>query len=179
MLLAKRLCRFLIVCCLVPASSLHARSDKETSGDVLRVLMPVGVIAYTFAHDDPAGRLQLLKTLASVSALTFTLKYAVDKERPNGQSGAFPSGHAAIAFATAGHVHHRYGTIPGLAMYGLAGYVGWTRISSNHHDAWDVAGGAVLGLLGAACFTTPAKRRAFVQPVMGKGQIGFTCGITF
>lgn len=61
--------------------------------------------------------------------------------------GSFPSGHAIAAFAIATVVAHRYRThrwVP-YAAYGLAGLVGFSRLSLSAHFTSDVFMGAVLG----------------------------------
>lgn len=61
--------------------------------------------------------------------------------------GSFPSGHSAAAFAIATVFAERYSKrrwVPFVA-YGVAGLVGFSRISSNHHFLSDVGFGSVLG----------------------------------
>jgi membrane-associated phospholipid phosphatase len=62
-------------------------------------------------------------------------------------NGSFPSGHAIAAFSVAAVVAHRYRThrwVPYVA-YGMAGLVGFSRLSLSAHFASDVFAGAVLG----------------------------------
>jgi membrane-associated phospholipid phosphatase len=62
-------------------------------------------------------------------------------------NGSFPSGHAIAAFSIATVVAHRYRNhrwIP-YAAYGMAGLVGFSRLSSSSHFTSDVFVGAVLG----------------------------------
>jgi membrane-associated phospholipid phosphatase len=62
--------------------------------------------------------------------------------------GSFPSGHSIAAFSVATVVARRYGKhhrwIPCLA-YGLAGVVGFSRITLSSHFVSDVFVGGVLG----------------------------------
>ena len=62
-------------------------------------------------------------------------------------NGSFPSGHTIAAFSIATVVAHRYKThrwVPYTA-YGLAGLVGFSRLSLSSHFASDVFMGAALG----------------------------------
>lgn len=62
-------------------------------------------------------------------------------------NGSFPSGHAIAAFSIATVVAHRYRThrwVPYVA-YGMAGLVGFSRLSLSAHFASDVFVGAALG----------------------------------
>lgn len=61
--------------------------------------------------------------------------------------GSFPSGHSGAAFAIATVFAERYSKrrwVPFVA-YGVAGLVGFSRISSNHHFLSDVGFGGMLG----------------------------------
>ena len=162
---------------LAPALNLYATSDVEVSGDILRILMPVSVLSYTFAGDDAPGRCQFVKSFVFSTAVTYALKTIIDKDRPNGESKSFPSGHTAMAFSSAAFVHKRYGLKSGLPMYGLATYVGWTRVQSDNHDISDVATGAAIGILGSFYFTTPKGTEVVFQPTLTEEKIGFTCSI--
>lgn len=62
-------------------------------------------------------------------------------------NGSFPSGHTIAAFSIATVVAHRYRThrwVPYVA-YGMAGLVGFSRLSLSAHFASDVFVGAALG----------------------------------
>ena len=162
---------------LTPAFKVYAKSDVEISGEILRALMPVSVLSYTFAGDDNKGGQQFIKSFLSSSAVTYTLKKTIEKDRPNGEPESFPSGHATMTFSSAAFVHKRYGLKPGLPMYALATYVGWTRIQSDTHYICDVAVGAAIGILGSFYFTTPIQTEISIQPTLTNEKIGFTCYI--
>ena len=79
---------------------------------------------------------------------TNVFKYAVGRERPNGQDEkSFPSGHASNAFALAAVVERHYGWKAGLPAYALASLVGVSRLQRNKHYLSDVLGGATLGYI--------------------------------
>lgn len=62
-------------------------------------------------------------------------------------NGSFPSGHTIAAFAIATVVAHRYRThrwVP-VAAYGIAGVIGFSRLTLSAHFASDVFAGAALG----------------------------------
>lgn len=116
----------------------------ETSGDILRVVVPAAAYATAWRKDDPDGRRQFLKSFVGTVATTYGLKKVVDKSRPNGKDEAFPSGHAATAFSGAAFLHRRYGWRTAWPAYLVSAYVGWTRIDADEHDGWDVLGGAAI-----------------------------------
>lgn len=133
-----------------------AADAVETSGDVLRWAIPAGAGAVAWRRDDAEGLRQFAWSFAGTAVSTLALKKLVDKERPNGDSEAFPSGHAATAFAGATFLHRRYGWRDALPAYVLAGYVGWTRVHADEHEVEDVLGGAVLAAAWSWWLVDPA-----------------------
>lgn len=86
----------------------------------------------------------LVEALVFTEGITAGLKYAVDRQRPNGGDHSFPSGHAARTFAAASALTTLYGWwgVPALA---AAGAISASRVTSNKHYLTDVLFGAVLG----------------------------------
>ena len=81
----------------------------ETSGDILRVAIPVAAWGVAWHREDSDGQRRFAYAMAGTLASTYALKKVVDKNRPNGDDEAFPSGHAATAFSGASFIHRRYG----------------------------------------------------------------------
>ena len=102
------------------------------------------------------NRWQVLVTDAMATAMMATMvygmKYGIDRTRPNGERGSFPSGHTATAFMGATLLAHEYGHksiwIP-IAGYSVATATGVLRILNNKHYASDVLVGAAIGLVSA------------------------------
>ncbi|WP_318342879.1 phosphatase PAP2 family protein [Flagellimonas baculiformis] len=142
----------------------------KTAGDVLLVTMPALAMGSTFIRQDgQKGTYQFSKALAGTLAVTYGLKLAINKERPNGENNnSFPSGHTSVTFASAAFVQKRYGWEYGILAYLLAGYVGYTRIEANKHDAVDVLAGAAIGVGIGYLFT---KRYE------GKKKLGISSGL--
>lgn len=88
--------------------------------------------------------------MMSVVTLTKTLSRI---ERPDGSArNSFPSGHTAMAFASATMLHLEYGErYPLLSAlgYGAATGVGLGRMLNNRHWLGDVTAGAFVGILSA------------------------------
>jgi membrane-associated phospholipid phosphatase len=127
----------------------------ETAGDVLAIALPATAFAFTFTHDDPAGRVQFYKSFGVTVAETWLLKQTVHKERPDGSNDqSFPSGHASAAFQAASFVQRRYDDLPAWPGYLLATYTGWTRVEAKKHFTSDVLAGAALGLSSSFVFVT-------------------------
>ena len=102
------------------------------------------------------SRWQVLATdamaTAMMGAMVYGMKYTVDRTRPNGERGSFPSGHTATAFMGATLLAHEYGHksvwIP-IAGYSIATATGVLRILNNKHYASDVLVGAAIGIVSA------------------------------
>ncbi len=89
-------------------------------------------------------------SIAITSAFVFPLKYITKVERPDGSTkNSFPSGHTAIAFASAEFLRREYwDTSPwiGVAGYAMATSTGVLRIYNNRHWVTDVVAGAGFGI---------------------------------
>lgn len=132
-----------------------SQKTHKIAGDVLLGVMPALAMGSTFIwKDGQKGTYQFSKALAGTIALTYGLKLAINKERPNGENNnSFPSGHTSVAFASAAFVQKRYGWEYGIPAYLFAGYVGYTRIEANKHDGVDVLAGAAIGVGMGYLFT--------------------------
>jgi membrane-associated phospholipid phosphatase len=111
------------------------------------------------------------------AALTQGIKFAVRRPRPDGGRYSFPSGHASAAFATAAVIQRHYGWKVAIPAYGLATYVGTSRLSENRHFASDVIFGAAIGIVsGRAVSVGHGRARFDLFPIArpGGAGVGFT-----
>ncbi len=90
---------------------------------------------------------KLFRALAVTGVTTFIGQTLAFDDSPNGEWGAFPSGHTASTFAFASVVHHEYGPLYGIPLYAVGGLVGWTRLEDHEHYLSDVVMGGVMGLV--------------------------------
>ncbi|MFP4555388.1 MAG: phosphatase PAP2 family protein [Bacteroidales bacterium] len=151
--------RYIIIALLFILSN-HAKGQNgaiELSGDVLQLAIPGGAFASTliWAEEDYKGTWEVVKAGVVSTVATYGIKYIVNKERPNGEPYAFPSGHTSRAFTGAAFIQRKFGWKYGAPAYLLAGYTGWTRIHSGNHDYWDILGGAAVGIVSAYIFAKP------------------------
>ena len=151
------------------------KSTIEKTGDIVQLLVPATAYVTTFTLSDKEGRGQFYKSFFVNTGLTYTLKYTIDRKRPeNNGDHSFPSGHTAAAFQGATFIHRRYGLKYGIPAYIGAAYVGYSRVEgeSDQHDFLDVGFGAAIGILTSYYFTRPYKWFT-VSPLSGNGVYGF------
>ena len=118
----------------------------------------------------------LVRAQLVTQVLTQGIKLAVRRERPDGTSLSFPSGHSGGAFATATVLQNRYGWKLGAPAYGIAAYVAAQRVSADRHYLSDVILGATIGIVSARTVTLGVGGSRFaVTPmaVRGGGGISF------
>jgi membrane-associated phospholipid phosphatase len=153
--------------------TVSASDSIETSGDILRLLIPAIAYGATFYIDDEEGREQFYKSFATNGVATYGLKYTVNKERPNGEDYSFPSGHASVTMQSATFIHKRYGLKYAIPAYIGATFTGYSRVESDNHYTIDVLAGAAIGALSSYYFTTEFKGYT-ITPKVNSGIFGLT-----
>lgn len=92
-----------------------------------------------------------LMSFAVTAGVAYALKHTVKEWRPDDSDRhAFPSGHAAVAFAGATVLHHEYGHLsPWISIggYAIATATAIDRVCRDRHYWHDVAAGACIGFL--------------------------------
>tara|TARA_R110002049_G_scaffold305515_1_gene502394 strand:- start:180683 stop:181288 length:606 start_codon:yes stop_codon:yes gene_type:complete len=151
---------FLIALFLLAQEKAAAQSNAiESAGDMILFTLPATALTGSLIAKDYKGTWQFTKGALLNQAVTFGLKYGINKQRPygNGDRG-FPSGHTSTTFQSAAFIQKRYGWKYGIPAYALAGFTGYSRINAQKHDGWDVLAGAAVGIGSAYLFTTPYQR---------------------
>jgi len=135
------------------------RNLSQPGGTGGLILMGAGYLGFSLAGRDEARSVVVDMGVATVLAQVaiLPLKYGLGRARPEDGKGthdfrpfsaknAFPSGHAAQAFAMASVLSMR-STEPwvGWCAYGAAGLVGLARLGTREHFASDVVAGALVG----------------------------------
>lgn len=153
----------------------HFRDHRSQSGqdlaDAWAKVATVGVGVVTagvlagglISHNDHVTHagLRLLFSAAVAGVATEAIKFVLGRERPNESTSAwdfdpgtadaaFPSGHAALAFAMAtslsDDIHRTWATV---GLYSVATGVGVARVYQLEHWVSDVVGGAAVGIYSA------------------------------
>lgn len=168
--------RIILLCLLLLVSSTGycgepqielTKSQKgvRTSTDVVLIAMPAATLGIAIAKKDWKGIGIGVAECAGTLAVTYGLKYAIHKKRPDGSDNhSFPSGHSALVFTDASFVMRRYGWKFGVPAYAMATYVAWGRVYGKKHDAWDVVTGAAIGSAIGLLATKPFMKNVEVAP---------------
>lgn len=147
-----------------------------TTSDLLALGLPAVAAAYT-AHDrDVDGAGQLAWTLGATVASAEILKAQVSEVRPDrSDDKSFPSGHTAVAFATARYLDKRYaGQINPYLLYGAASLTALARVQADKHYWQDTIAGGALGYAWAEYFTeTRAGGRISLLPTARGVTVGW------
>ena len=88
----------------------------------------------------------LLRAQIVSQAFVHGIKYAVRRDRPTGECCAFPSGHAATAFAAAAVLERHLGYRAAWPTLAVASYVAVSRLHDNRHFLSDVLFGSSIGM---------------------------------
>lgn len=88
----------------------------------------------------------LLRAQIVSQALIQTIKLGVGRDRPTGECCAFPSGHAATAFAAAAVLERHLGYRAAWPTLAAAAYVATSRLHDNRHFLSDVMFGSAIGM---------------------------------
>jgi len=159
-----------------------SRKAVKTSTDILLVAEPVAALTTALLLEDWQGIKQGALAGVTTLGISYGLKYAVKKERPDGSdTHSFPSFHTSATFASAAFMQRRYGWKWGIPAYAVAGYVGWGRTYAKKHDWWDVVAGAAIGAGSAYLFTRPfaEKHQLAISPVATGEHFGVYASLRF
>ena len=156
---------------LIADIDVQAYDRIELAGDVLVVALPVAAAGLTLDFKDGQGTLEFGESAVLAMGMTFALKFAIDKTRPNGGNQSFPSGHATISFSSAEFMCKRYGWEYGFPAYTLATFVAYSRVEAGRHYPIDVLGGTAIGIVGSYLVTRPYKGWN-IQPEAGHSYFG-------
>ena len=114
-----------------------------------QIALSLGTYAFGRIFNQPKTShlgMDLVQAQILTELLVEPIKFATQRERPDGSNHqSFPSGHAAITFATATVIERHLGWRKSLLGYAIASYVAASRLHDNRHYLSDVIFGAAVG----------------------------------
>jgi hypothetical protein len=118
----------------------------------LPVLLGTSIAVYAVgrARDQPKVShtgMDLIQAVLMSEGLIEAVKFATQRERPDGTARSFPSGHASDTFAVATALERHLGWKGAVPAYLLASYVAISRLPANRHWLSDVVFGSSVGII--------------------------------
>jgi membrane-associated phospholipid phosphatase len=115
----------------------------------------------------------LVQAQLVAQTVSYGLKYSIQRTRPDGTSMSFPSGHAAVSFASATVLQRHFGWKAGIPAFTLASFVAGSRVQQQRHYLSDVAFGAAIGIVAGRTVTVGRGDARFaVVPAAAPGGAG-------
>jgi hypothetical protein len=140
-----------------------------------QVALSLGTYAYgRLRHQPKVSHLgmDLLQAQIMSELLVQPIKFATHRERPDGSNHhAFPSGHAAVTFATATVIERHLGWRKSLLGYTIASYVAASRMHDNRHYLSDVVFGAAVGAIAGRTVVHHSADYWAIAPVRVPGGV--------
>jgi membrane-associated phospholipid phosphatase len=130
-------------------------------------------------HKPCAARLgaDLVQAQVLAQGLSFAIKSAANRTRPDGNRYSFPSGHTTVSFASATILQRHFGWKVGIPAYAVASYVAASRVQMKRHYVSDVTFGAALGIVAGRSVPIGRAGRLVITPVASSGGAG--AGLTW
>ena len=138
-----------------------------------QIVLSLGTYAFGRAFNQPKVShlgMDLIQAQLITELLVEPIKFATGRERPDGSNHqSFPSGHAAVTFATATVIERHLGWRKSLLAYAIASYVASSRLHDNRHYLSDVVFGAAVGTIAGRTVVHHAADYWAVVPVSVPG----------
>lgn len=129
----------------------HIRLDNYTQFAPAALVYGLNAFGVEGKHNFRDRTIIYGTSMLITSAIVVPLKHVVKEERPDRSNDlSFPSGHTAIAFASAQFMFREYkdtNFLLGISGYSLAVFTGVYRMLNDKHWVGDVAAGAGFGIL--------------------------------
>jgi membrane-associated phospholipid phosphatase len=114
----------------------------------------------------------LIRAQILSQAIVHGIKYTVQRDRPTGECCAFPSGHAASAFAAASVIERHFGYRGAWPTLVAASYVATSRLVDDRHFLSDVVFGAAVGVAsGWTVVGTHGRSSMTLMPIPIRGGV--------
>jgi len=143
-----------------------------------QIAFSLGTYAIGRIFDQPKTShlgMDLVQAQILTEMLVEPLKFATRRERPDGSNRqSFPSGHAAVTFATATVIERHLGWRRSILGYAIASYVASSRLHDNRHFLSDVIFGAAVGSIAGRTVVHHASDYCAIAPAGVPGGVAIT-----
>ena len=152
---------------LIASPAVNAASHKTWANisDVTAITLSSTALVLPGVKDDWEGAREAAYSLGTAEGISLLGKAVVHEERPDhSDNNSFPSGHSAIAFASATTMYKRYGWEVGMPAYALATLTASARVAAKKHHWYDAAAGAAMGSASGWFFTDAFNNKVQLVP---------------
>ncbi len=152
---------------LIASPAVNAASHKTWANisDVTAITLASTALVLPVVKDDWEGAREAAYSLGTAEGISLLGKAVVHEERPDhSDNNSFPSGHSAIAFASATTMYKRYGWEVGMPAYALATLTASARVAAKKHHWYDAAAGAAMGSASGWFFTDAFNNKVQLVP---------------
>lgn len=160
--------RFLLLAFTLSLSSGANAVSNNTWADISDVgvfTLAGTALIVPIARDDWEGTRQAAYSLGTAEGIALLGKATIHEQRPDqSDNNSFPSGHSAVAFASATTLYKRYGWEVGLPAYGLATLTASSRVAARKHHWYDAVAGAAIGGASGWFFTDAYNNKVQLIP---------------
>jgi len=179
-------CLFFILAVVFLADSCLGARRSDCTGrkdtpfaDAGKSVFPFIVLGVSLFKQDYKGAIWSQALIHGAYSLNNPIEKKVDKRRPCGCKGSFPSGHMVAMSASAAYLHGRYGLEYGLPLYMGSFILSIDRVRGKAHSWEDMIGTAII-TSALVYVLTPAyfEEMSFV-PVVKAERDEFTIGLRF
>jgi membrane-associated phospholipid phosphatase len=162
----------------------HLRSHYDLVNDIVapakyygdtpeQVALSIATYIWGRAFDQPKVShmgMDLLRAQIIVELIVEPLKFATQRERPDGSNAqSFPSGHSAETFAAATVILRHLGWKGAAIGYAIATYVAASRLHDNVHYLSDVTFGSAVGIIAGRTVTEHGRNNWALTPAAVPG----------
>ena len=171
---------FLLSLSVSPSANAVSNNTWKDISDVSAGILIGSALIVPAVHQDWTGARQAIYSMGAAEGVSLLGKAVIHEERPDhSDNNSFPSGHAAVAFASATTMYRRYGWEYGVPAYALATLTGYARVDARKHHWYDVVAGAAIGGASGWFFTDAFNDKVQLVPWADSKSVGFEASIAW
>ena len=163
-----------------PAAYAVSNNTWADISDVSVFALAGSALVMPVVRDDWEGARQAALSLGTAEGIALLGKATIHEQRPDqSDNNSFPSGHSALAFASATTMYKRYGWEVGVPAYALATLTASARVAARKHHWYDALAGAVIGSSSGWLFTDAFNNKVQLIPWADSKGVGIEATLTW
>ena len=171
---------FSLLLIVSPVANAGGHKTWANISDVTAITLAGTALVLPVVKDDWEGVREAAYSLGTAEGISLLGKAVIHEERPDhSDNNSFPSGHSAIAFASATTMYKRYGWEVGMPAYALATLTASARVAAKKHHWYDVVAGAAIGSASGWFFTDAFNNKVQIVPLADSKGAGIEATIAW